>query len=108
MDNQTQPNWLRDAQEGARGTGIFLVPDVSSDQFGAMVALAVPELTYEECLRRGALTIGFKWVPTDVADFEAITQATRCGDPCAETCTMPGCICNRIRKQCVRAISLGR
>ena len=76
--NQTNPEWLRGIDDGTLGTGIFLIPDVSKNEVGAVQKVVVPDLTYEDCVRRGQAAIAFKWVPHMVASFEQLTTGV-CG-----------------------------
>jgi hypothetical protein len=100
MINETNPGWLEGLDPDSLGIGLFLVPDVSSDQFGAAQKLMVPDITYPQCVQRGMFTIAFKWVPHSVGTTSADLE-TRCGQPCVRTCVERGCICNPITGVCV-------
>lgn len=97
--NQTNQELLDDLRPDELGTGLFLVPDVKSDVFGAARKIAISDITYDEALRRGAFTMGFKWVPNKVAPFSDLLEA-RCGQRCVWTCVELGCVCNRARGIC--------
>lgn len=92
MHDQTDPSWLRDSKPEDLGTGIFLIPDVTSDDIGAVTRVVVPNLSHRECGKRGAFTPAFKWVPYWVADIDAIQHAGCYGD-CTVLSDEPGCLC---------------
>jgi hypothetical protein len=92
MHDQTDPSWLRDSNPQDLGTGIFLVPDVISDEIGAVRRVIVPDLTHQQCERRGAFTPAFKWVPQWIASVEVI-QRTDCHGDCTVLTDEPGCLC---------------
>lgn len=103
MDNQTNPEWLIELTSESLGTGMFLIPDVFSEEFGAMTASAVRRITYSNCIQRGMFTVAFKWVPERVATYESLRKSPECHGPCVDTCKQPACICNKVTGQCVRA-----
>jgi len=105
MDNQTNPEWLIELTPESLGTGIFLMPDVFSERFGDMIAPAVPNITYGNCIQRGMFAVAFKWVPERISTYEALLKSPKCYGPCVDTCKQPGCICNKITGQCVRLTS---
>lgn len=105
MDNQTNPEWLREINADTMWTGIFLVPDVHSEVEAELIALAVPTITYTSCVHRGAYTVGFKWVPEQVASYEEIIFSSACNGACVKTCILPSCICNRFQGRCIKPVS---
>jgi hypothetical protein len=82
VKNQTEEKWLEFSNPEDLGTGIFLIPDVKSDKFGAAQKLVVPDITYPQCVQRGMFTIAFKWVPHSVA------SASELEVPCEQQCNM--------------------
>jgi hypothetical protein len=91
VQNQTDPDWLSGLSPSDLGTGLFLIPDVHSDRFGAVKKEFVPGITYSECIRRGLFVIAFKWIPIRVHDFSTLqAQAGHCGQPCTCSCVVPG------------------
>ncbi len=99
MQNQTNVDWLVDLGSDQLGTGLFLIPDVRVNVFGAAFKHLIPDITYTDCIMRGAFVIAVKWVPHTIADFQTL-QGTGCGRRCVATCVEPGCICNPYRGQC--------
>jgi hypothetical protein len=70
LHNQTDPKWLLAASPNDKGTGLFVIPDVTSVTSSAPDAATkvyVPGITYEQCIRRGAFAMVFKWIPDAVA-----------------------------------------
>jgi hypothetical protein len=65
--NQTKQEWLEASEPNTLGTGLFLVPDVQSDQVGAVQKVVVPDITYKQCIQRGMFVVAFKWVPHTIA-----------------------------------------
>jgi len=90
--NQTEPSWLAQYATDL-GTGIFILPDVTQPKLRAYKKELVQDITYQDCVQRGALTIAFKWVPKSVSSYMDI-KSTTCGhEPCIDTCVEPGCTC---------------
>jgi hypothetical protein len=103
MHDQTDIEWLvKLGSESERGTGIFLIPAVEDDTVGAARKTFVRNITYDDCRRRGASAMAFKWVPQFIAAYESLVEAVCGGAPCEETCSrqQPGCLCNRVRRRC--------
>ena len=102
MHNQTDPADLANITTTTLGTGIFLVADVKSDDFGAMLKQFVEDLTYAACVLRGHFAFAFKWIPNDVESALTLRNASaNCkGQFCVKTCKQRGCICNRARGMC--------
>lgn len=92
VQNQTKAEWLDPGKPDALGTGIFVIPDVRSDQPLAVRKEFVPDLTYLQCVQRGLLTLVFKWVPHSVKSFSELQQQS-CGQQCVDTCVEFGCTC---------------
>ncbi|MCL5999203.1 MAG: hypothetical protein M1546_24535 [Chloroflexi bacterium] len=103
MKNQTDPNWLEGLQPEQLGTGLFLLPDVFSERYAAMIVAAVPQITYPQCVLRGMFAVAYKWVPERIASFEQLQEDVDCGDtmPCAGQCRRLGCMCNDATGLCV-------
>ncbi|MDP3735530.1 MAG: hypothetical protein Q8R39_03835 [bacterium] len=74
--NQTEAIWLKGIDEHTLGTGLFIIPDVMKGEIGAVQKIIVPDLTYEDCVRRGQAAIAFKWVPHTVQSYEDIMKST--------------------------------
>lgn len=100
MNNQTDPAWLLNLGPTQLGTGLFMLPDVLSDSFGAMIVQAVQDILYADCLRRGALAVAFKWVPHTIADYQKLLIAKCHPHICVATCVEPGCMCNMYLGTC--------
>jgi hypothetical protein len=94
MRNQTDPSWIT-GPENEMGTGIFLIPNVESEQIGAVRKVFVPDLTYVDCARRGILAVAFKWVPQRIASFQVLNQSSCRPERCVSSCTEPGCMCDQ-------------
>jgi len=91
LHNQTDPAWLVGPSGSGKGTGVFLVADVHSE--GQPVKKEfVNDITYQDCVRRAAHAIAFKWVPKSIATQVSLSTGS-CGDPCVDTCVKPGCVC---------------
>jgi hypothetical protein len=100
MDNQTDPADLVSVTAITKGTGIFLIPDLKSDVFGAMNKEFIADITYADCIMRGQFAFAFKWVPDDVEKEKSLKQAKCSNERCVKTCKIRGCICNRARGIC--------
>jgi len=100
MNNQTDPAELANVTATSKGTGIFLIPDVRNDTFGAMHKEIVGGLTYTECIMRGQFAHAFKWVTDTVEEEVVLRQATCNNRRCVKTCKIRGCICNRAQGKC--------
>jgi hypothetical protein len=91
MPDQTEDHLRRTPFRDGKGTGIFIVPDRTRPN-GIRKDL-VKDVTYDQCVQRGALAREFKWVPDSVKSFDDI-QRTTCGQPCRnQRCVEPGCVC---------------
>ncbi|MPR06184.1 hypothetical protein [Microvirga tunisiensis] len=95
-DNQTGDDALKEASSTTRGTGIFSVPDPTSQDYMAHKKVVVPDITYQECIRRGAFCIAYKWVarildPDDPAETECPKPPN--GMLCAGSCANDLCLC---------------
>ena len=101
MQNQTDPRLLRGLSPSQRGTGVFLVPNPDSEVYGDGTSVLVPNITYDQCIMRGAFVIAFKWVPDSVRTFQQMQEPVTCGEPCSDYCEEARCICNYLRKVCV-------
>ena len=99
MDNQTKDAWISQYATSL-GTGIFLIPDVESDDEFATRKLFVQDLSYTDCVRRGARAMAFKWVPEPVAAYLSLKSSTCGGVPCVDRCVADGCLCNRATGKC--------
>lgn len=99
MDNQTDPNDLANVSPNDPGIGIFLVPNVQSDQYAAALKVYVPDIKYAECIRRGQFALAFKWVPAAIATVSQLQQS-HCSGPCVTSCAGKGCVCNQQRGMC--------
>ncbi len=90
--NQTETSWL--SQENAKGTGIFLVPDITNPLPRSVRKEFVENITYEECVKRGELALVFKWVPQTITTYSSlVNQPCQKKEKCVETCVEPGCNC---------------
>lgn len=74
--NQTENEWMEQASKGELGTGLFLVPDIENSEYGRVRKVLVPNLTYDECGRRGTGICIFKWVPHSVRLYEELAAGT--------------------------------
>jgi hypothetical protein len=93
-DNQTKPSYL--SVDEKFGTGVFAVPDPKKPEFGAAIAVVVPNITYQDCVMRGEFTIAFKWIPG------AQAHTIKCpveGEPCVEDCGHDYCLC--VKGRCI-------
>lgn len=99
MNNQTDPNDLINISPSDLGTGIFLIPDVQSERFGAMTKVFVSNISYPHCVHRGYFAFTFKWVPHTIAT-ESELRNSNCSAPCVQTCVVKGCICNHATGLC--------
>lgn len=80
----------------AIGTGLFLVP---APENGVLEyrTVAVANLDYSECVKRGHTTVAFSWIAKSVLSFEEIQRKKHL---CRGFCRFagggcpPGCICN--------------
>jgi hypothetical protein len=95
MSDQTDPGWLKDSNAETLGTGVFLI---SVDNPGIR-KIFVRDITYQDCVLLGRSATEFKWVPSYVAEYAQLTQIP-CGQSCVETCTPPGCVCDRAARTC--------
>jgi len=96
--NQTSPSHLANASAGAKGTGIFAIPDPTSSSFGAARVIQVNHITYDECVARGEFTLGFKWIPWSVS--QTVGPCAVEGQPCVRDCgDDANCIC--VKGRCV-------
>jgi hypothetical protein len=67
-----------------------VVPNPEREIFGAFVKRMVRQLTYDDCVRRGALCIAFKWVPRDLTNEKPCSTP---GLPCDISCHDDMCFC---------------
>ena len=100
MDNQTDPTDLVNVTDSTKGTGIFLIPDLKSDVFGAMEKVFVADITYAGCIMSGQFAFAFKWIPNDVESEKSLKQAKCSNERCVKSCKIRGCICNRAQGLC--------
>jgi hypothetical protein len=78
------------------GTGVFVVPDIRSDDPEAVNVFYIEDINYEQCINRGALAIAFKWIPVPWRGRDKY-----CPDWCVDTCPpLTGCVC--VRGRCVK------
>ena len=75
--DQTEEAWLENTQSDDLGTGIFLVPDVEQSNRGEVKKVLVPNITYHNCVQRGANCV-YKWVPHFVSSYEELSGSV-CG-----------------------------
>lgn len=61
----------RSLEANTTGTGMFLVPAPEIGILEERVVL-VPELSYEECAKRGTNCEAFKWIPNGFMKFDGI------------------------------------
>lgn len=86
---------LKQARESI-GTGLFEVaaPELGVHQNKIVV---VPDLAYDECVKRGQNCFGFKWIANDVMQHDAIDRDRRggCrGMPCPDGECPDPCFCS--------------
>lgn len=77
------------------GTGLFAVPDPEKSGRVKRV-VAVRDITYSECVRRGELCISFKWIPTTLQSYDDLMkQRAGCSGYCNnnDDCAF-GCLCD--------------
>jgi hypothetical protein len=100
VDNQTKDEWVS-LYSAELGTGVFLIADpTTNDEEKSPKKVLVPGLAYKECVKRGALTIAFKWVPDAISTHAEIT-AHSCGTrECVDRCVDDECICDRATGRC--------
>ncbi|MBI3273583.1 MAG: hypothetical protein HYZ69_00410 [Candidatus Colwellbacteria bacterium] len=74
--NQTKEEWLEKSTVQDLGTGVFLVPDVTSKS-GSVKKVFVPDITYTECIQRGQAVVAFQWVPHSIAitSYETLAES---------------------------------
>lgn len=80
-ENQTDPDELKKKPSPTfKGSGVFAVPDPR--EHAGYQKFVVPNITYQDCVQRGAFCMAFKWVP-------------RLLDPSVTTCPLPpnGMLC---------------
>lgn len=68
--DQTEDEWLQQTQPEDLGTGLFLVPEIETNDRGRTHKVLVPNITYNECVRHGQGICVFKWVPHSVCSYE--------------------------------------
>lgn len=88
-DNQTPDEWLSANNPSQKGTGLYIKGSGSEKQIVSNVQY-LQFLADSEKEQRYA----YKWVPHVIAS-EASVNSAPCGDPCANRCVKPGCICDR-------------
>lgn len=74
--DQTEDEWLLSTKPEDPGTGIFLVSDVANPQPGSVKKVLVPNITYDDCVRRGQGVSAFKWVPHTVFSSEELSSGS--------------------------------
>ncbi|MEK7560701.1 MAG: hypothetical protein AAB539_01965 [Patescibacteria group bacterium] len=74
--NQTEEEWLEGIDDKTLGTGFFITPDVTQSEIGAVKKVAVPDLTYFDCVRRGQNVTAYQWVPHSVRSYEDLMKST--------------------------------
>ncbi len=89
MHNQTEQPYMHHALSGEQGVGIFVIPDLNSDEQDPVTVVEVSDIDYLRCVKRGSRTLAFKWIPA--MEYAKIT-ATQCGGPCASGCSH-NCVC---------------
>lgn len=97
--NQTLEDWLP-LEDAELGTGVFLVADPQKTSGPAARTLLVKDITFSECVRRGAYAISFKWVPRRVRPEIKVEDEGPCQGSCVDTCPRPLCFCEN--GSCVR------
>ena len=95
MHNQTSGKAMKHALAEAKGTGIFVVPDVDSNEDTPVKAVEVTGLTYAQCVKRGELTLAFKWVPNSDGGGGGDIMPQPCPTtPCVDRCPDgTNCVC---------------
>lgn len=101
--NQTNPAWLDANEPDKKGTGIFALANIQSEEPNAVTLEAVRDITYDSCVKRGALTVAYQWVPQNIPINIQPPGAGCAGEFCVDTCA-PGCLC--IEHICVPILSL--
>lgn len=93
VQNQTDQNDLTNIDpDQTEGTGVFAIPDPTSEEFGAIKKEVVSPLTYEACIRRGFFCVAFKWLPRKLST--TITACPTPGAPCVKDCAAQDlCLC---------------
>ena len=67
MQDQTEPDWLEQANKNDLGTGIFL-----EKANGSVQKRYIENITYDECSKLGKNSIAFKWVPHFIASAQEL------------------------------------
>ena len=97
-DDQTPEEAFRilGQNPGTKGTGVFLVP---APEEGVLLQTVrfVPNLTYAECVRRGAECGAFKFIPDELVGRADCPECNPggCGYACPQTSCPVNCICWR-------------
>lgn len=101
LQNQTDPPLIASNDPQALGTGIFVIPDISSPDADAVEAFYKESITYQQCLGHGALALVFKWTPKPWDDLKGHDCK---GLRCVQTCPpLTGCVC--YNGVCVKPVS---
>ena len=75
-----------------KGTGLFGVPAPDNGILEWRI-IKVRDLSYRECLKRGANCVAFQWVANSVKSFDDLSK-TVCTDSCpGGDCDQVGCTC---------------
>lgn len=103
QQNQTDPKWLDKSDPDKKGTGLFVIADVSTVEPDAITTVVIENITYKQCVGHGYLAIAFKWVPHNIATLQQMRGAPPCdGEDCVYTCVENGCMC--INFKCRRIV----
>lgn len=95
--NQTAPDVVAafsrlSSGEERIGFGIFIVADPTQPLDG-MRKVVVPDLDYDDCVRRGYDCVAFKWLPATEENTRAIKELRACDPfPCTNSC-LNQCVC---------------
>jgi hypothetical protein len=93
VQNQTDQNDLNNIDpDQTLGSGVFAIPDPTSEEFGAIKKEIVTPITYQACIRQGFFCMAFKWVPRKLS--ATMTSCPTPGAPCVTDCAAQDlCFC---------------
>lgn len=74
--DQTEDEWLWGAGPEDLGTGIFLVPDVKSNESGSVEKVFVPNITYQDYVKRMNGAVIGKWVPQSISSYKELSSSS--------------------------------
>jgi hypothetical protein len=94
--NQTFPDCHKAlAKDAAQlGTGLFVVP-APENGVPEWKIVRVPNLTYRECVKRGANCGAFQWVANSVKTYDELIKVM-----CTHSCPGSGYTCDQIGCTC--------